>query len=420
MCKIARLDICRLIQESFVSPTFEFGDVDISNDTFVYTVKKYLTENKREIGTIKIDNNTLVIAEHDLKIGKYEHELMWIHGNNKDVVVQGIVEVTDKGSSKGCRGPKSNIIEVVTENTIVNVTYSENVINIGGDSNWGQIQGDIQNQTDLVEFIDEKIEEVEVDLSNYDTRTEVDTKINDAKDWVENQDFVTSSELPSVGNGTVTITQGGVEKGKFTTNQSGNTTIEINAYNEHPTLQDVAESGNTTTIPLKVPYAVDNNDVVNFGQIKQWGVGTDKPMSLNTNDTRPSGFYNFDPSVGGTVPFGWGSLIHVAYKGDTNVLEFAQIAIEQGGSRMAFRNKDAITINPWRTVWTDYNLKPSDYALSSQVYTRTQANNTFVSKTANGDIELPAGKGLILRDDNGVRWKLRPSITGESIWELAT
>lgn len=35
--------------------------------------------------------------------------------------------------------------------------------------------------------------------------------------------------IPTVGNGTITITQGGVSKGTFTTNQSGNTTIELEA-----------------------------------------------------------------------------------------------------------------------------------------------------------------------------------------------
>ena len=37
------------------------------------------------------------------------------------------------------------------------------------------------------------------------------------------------TELPTVGNGTITITQGGVSKGTFTTNQSGNTTIALDA-----------------------------------------------------------------------------------------------------------------------------------------------------------------------------------------------
>ena len=35
--------------------------------------------------------------------------------------------------------------------------------------------------------------------------------------------------IPAVGDGTITITQGGVTKGTFTTNQSGNTTIDVDA-----------------------------------------------------------------------------------------------------------------------------------------------------------------------------------------------
>lgn len=35
--------------------------------------------------------------------------------------------------------------------------------------------------------------------------------------------------IPTVGNGTITITQGGVSKGTFTTNQSGNSTIALDA-----------------------------------------------------------------------------------------------------------------------------------------------------------------------------------------------
>lgn len=42
-------------------------------------------------------------------------------------------------------------------------------------------------------------------------------------------DLLNKPTIPSVGNGTITITQGGVSKGTFTTNQSGNTTIALDA-----------------------------------------------------------------------------------------------------------------------------------------------------------------------------------------------
>jgi len=40
-----------------------------------------------------------------------------------------------------------------------------------------------------------------------------------------------TSDIPSVGNGTVTIKQAGTSKGSFTMNQSGNTTIELTDNN---------------------------------------------------------------------------------------------------------------------------------------------------------------------------------------------
>ena len=46
---------------------------------------------------------------------------------------------------------------------------------------------------------------------------------------LNNKDIATTDQIPTVGNGTITITQGGVSKGTFTTNQSGNTTIDLDA-----------------------------------------------------------------------------------------------------------------------------------------------------------------------------------------------
>lgn len=46
-----------------------------------------------------------------------------------------------------------------------------------------------------------------------------------SKYWAE----ASASAAATVGNGTITLTQGGVTKGTFTTNQSGNTTIDVDA-----------------------------------------------------------------------------------------------------------------------------------------------------------------------------------------------
>jgi len=47
------------------------------------------------------------------------------------------------------------------------------------------------------------------------------------KAYYNSSEIATLSNIPTVGNGTITITQGGVTKGTFTTNQSGNSTIQL-------------------------------------------------------------------------------------------------------------------------------------------------------------------------------------------------
>lgn len=68
-------------------------------------------------------------------------------------------------------------------------------------------------------LIYEKIGSTQADFDNYYTIQEVDALI------------------PSVGNGTITINQGGVLKGTFTVNQSGNTTINLDAGGEGKPVQ---------------------------------------------------------------------------------------------------------------------------------------------------------------------------------------
>jgi len=49
------------------------------------------------------------------------------------------------------------------------------------------------------------------------------------------EDLINQPTIPTVGNGTITINQGGILKGTFTVNQSGNTTIDLDAGGSTPT-----------------------------------------------------------------------------------------------------------------------------------------------------------------------------------------
>lgn len=55
-------------------------------------------------------------------------------------------------------------------------------------------------------------------------QSEWDAKSDFSGDY---NDLTNKPTIPTVGNGTITITQGGVTKGTFTTNQSGNSTITL-------------------------------------------------------------------------------------------------------------------------------------------------------------------------------------------------
>ena len=51
-------------------------------------------------------------------------------------------------------------------------------------------------------------------------------------------DLTNKPTIPTVGNGTVTITQNGITKGTFTMNQSGNTTVELTDNNDNTTYSE--------------------------------------------------------------------------------------------------------------------------------------------------------------------------------------
>ena len=77
-------------------------------------------------------------------------------------------------------------------------------------------------------------------------------------------------DIPSVGNGTVTIKQAGTTKGSFTMNQSGNTTIELtdNNTNTWRDIEDVLTSTSTS-----------NSLTANMGRVLANGA-SDRPIVL--------------------------------------------------------------------------------------------------------------------------------------------
>ena len=82
-----------------------------------------------------------------------------------------------------------------------------------------------------------------------------------SKNTVDYQTEVTNKPtIPTVGDGTITITQGGVTKGTFTTNQSGNSTIELDAGGGGNTYTE--GDGITIDQNNEISVNVDNDTIV--------------------------------------------------------------------------------------------------------------------------------------------------------------
>lgn len=74
-------------------------------------------------------------------------------------------------------------------------------------------------------------------------------KLTASSATLNDKNIATTDQIPTVGNGTITITQGGVSKGTFTTNQSGNTTIELDA------------GGGSITNPIELTKTYNDTDL---------------------------------------------------------------------------------------------------------------------------------------------------------------
>ena len=124
-----------------------------------------------------------------------------------------------------------------------------------------------------------------------------------AKKYVD-KNISVKAIAPTIGNGTVTITQNGTNKGSFTLNQSGNTTIELTDNN---TTYGVAtssslglvKSGTDITVDSSGNVSVNNNShnhvISNVDGLQNAlnGKSVNKTLTNeNLNNVTTPGFYN--------------------------------------------------------------------------------------------------------------------------------
>lgn len=96
----------------------------------------------------------------------------------------------------------------------------------GGTGQWGDITGDIYQQRDLIELMDDKL--------------------NGLATVARTGSYSDLTNKPTIGNGSIVLRQGGLQKGNFTMNQTGNLDINLEGiqYNE-------AITGNTPHFDVK-------------------------------------------------------------------------------------------------------------------------------------------------------------------------
>ena len=85
-------------------------------------------------------------------------------------------------------------------------------------SRWGNITGDLSDQTDLKNALDAKADST--DLEPYALSADVDSRLT------------TKADLTAIGDATVTINQDGVQKAQFTLNQKNNVTVNLEKGDE--------------------------------------------------------------------------------------------------------------------------------------------------------------------------------------------
>lgn len=135
---------------------------------------------------------------------------------NAPVIGNGTIEIFQDGQLAGKFELNS------TEDVAINLVGGGG----GGAGTWGSITGDINQQTDLTDLID--------------------NKLNGLATVARTGSYNDLSNKPTIGNGSIVIRQGGQQKGNFTLNQTGNLNIDLEGIQNRETV-----SGNTPLIDVK-------------------------------------------------------------------------------------------------------------------------------------------------------------------------
>ena len=244
-----------------VSDTIKYltASFDFSSDWMGYT-KILHAKNNDTVYDFPIDNNEITMSDNlSLTQGVWEFYLHGILGESRITTTSVFAKVIPFGNPDGEMYP--NVPQSVLDRLLLIIqldgdgtkflsddgTY-RTVQGSAGSVEWGAINGDIQEQTDLISLLLDKVDKVEgKGLSTNDFTNEDKTKLNNAitehqsltdyatKSWVENKGYLTQHQ--DISNKVDKVNGKGLSTNDFT--DAYKTKLD-NALTQHQSLEDYA------------------------------------------------------------------------------------------------------------------------------------------------------------------------------------
>lgn len=287
-----------------------------------------------------------------------------------------VIPVSKGGTGKTTAKEAANVLinELVTGDASVNPTDTQTYITHNGE------QWVIRKLSTLWNYIKSKLATVATSGSY--------------------NDLSNKPSIPSVGNGTVTIKQAGTQKGTFTMNQSGNTTIELTDNNTTYTPASAAPKANgTAAVGASAKYAREDH-VHPLQTTVSGNAGSASRLADRGNVTAETGA-NL-PAVAGLsmsraynngYPVAYGNVL-TARGGGMSQLLMGWSGTDGAVASLYYRNKRdnaAANWSAWKQIaFTDSNISGTA-ATANHLNAQNIATNTNLnSLTATGFYYCPA------------------------------
>lgn len=184
----------------------------------------------------------------------------------------------------------------------------------------------------ITESGDERV--AELDVVGY-VDSQIPTVPTKTSQLTNDSGFITSSALPTVNNGTLTIQQNGNTLGTFTANQSGNTTVNITAGN--PSTISGAFTANTSFVPS------GSLDVKQYGNVVSINGYIYDMNGTISNDGEYTLGYISGVSLSSNVVWSLGETGPTGSSADTIGDNFARISLESLTGALKLRVKTGRT-----------------------------------------------------------------------------